>query len=100
MLCYLNILGDKWDSDNAFAWVFGWNSQIAFRGIKISKEEVVLDGSEAPVRIDAEALLSTEKLVPSAVLNKVKFFFNFWMLATLIDFLRRVKYLHDLFFLL
>lgn len=45
-----------------------------FRGIHISKEEVVLDGSEAPVRIDAEALLSTEKLVPSAVLNKVKLF--------------------------
>nr|XP_025886046.1 tripeptidyl-peptidase 2 [Solanum lycopersicum] len=46
--------------------------EIAFRGIKISKEEVVLDGSEAPVRIDAEALLSTEKLVPSAVLNKIR----------------------------
>ncbi|XP_069152321.1 tripeptidyl-peptidase 2 isoform X2 [Solanum lycopersicum] len=46
--------------------------QIAFRGINISKEEVVLDGSEAPVRIDAEALLSTEKLVPSAVLNKIR----------------------------
>uniref|UniRef100_A0A3Q7FER2 Uncharacterized protein n=1 Tax=Solanum lycopersicum TaxID=4081 RepID=A0A3Q7FER2_SOLLC len=39
----------------------------------ISKEEVVLDGSEAPVRIDAEALLSTEKLVPSAVLNKSEY---------------------------
>lgn len=46
--------------------------EIAFRGINISKEEVVLDGSEAPVRIDAEALLSTEKLVPSAVLNKIR----------------------------
>ncbi|CAN4087751.1 unnamed protein product [Withania somnifera] len=46
--------------------------EISFRGINISKEEIVLDGSEAPVRIDAEALLSTQKLVPSAVLNKIR----------------------------
>ena len=50
----------------------GENSQIAFRGINISKEEVILDGSEAPVRIDAEALLATERLVPSAVLDKIR----------------------------
>ncbi|XP_009617650.1 tripeptidyl-peptidase 2 [Nicotiana tomentosiformis] len=46
--------------------------EIAFRGINISKEEVILDGSEAPVRIDAEALLATERLVPSAVLDKIR----------------------------
>ena len=33
---------------------------------------MVLDGSEAPVRIDAETLLSSEKLAPAAFLNKVK----------------------------
>lgn len=43
-----------------------------FHGININKEEVVLDGSEAPIRIDAKALLSSEKLAPAAVLNKVK----------------------------
>ena len=43
-----------------------------FHGININKEEVVLDGSEAPSRIDAEALLASEKLAPAALLNKVK----------------------------
>ncbi|GFP82230.1 tripeptidyl-peptidase 2 [Phtheirospermum japonicum] len=46
--------------------------EIAFHGISINKDEVVLDGSEAPVRIDAEALLSLENLAPAAVLNKVR----------------------------
>lgn len=46
--------------------------EIAFHGININKEEVVLDGSEAPVRIDAQALLSSETLVPAAVLNKMR----------------------------
>ncbi|KAA8533720.1 hypothetical protein F0562_031237 [Nyssa sinensis] len=46
--------------------------EIGFHGININKEEVVLDGSEAPVRIDAEALLSSEKLVPAAILNKIR----------------------------
>lgn len=43
-----------------------------FHGININKEEVVLDGSEAPSRIDAEALLASEKLAPAALLNKVE----------------------------
>ncbi|XP_059629254.1 tripeptidyl-peptidase 2 isoform X2 [Cornus florida] len=47
--------------------------EIAFHGIHINKEEVILDGSEAPVRIDAEAFLSSEKLVPVAILNKMRF---------------------------
>lgn len=34
---------------------------------------MLLDGGEAPVRIDARALLSSEELAPAAVLNKVKF---------------------------
>lgn len=46
--------------------------EIQFHGININKDEVILDGSEAPVRIDAKALLSSEKLVPAAVLNKIR----------------------------
>ncbi|KAM7499661.1 hypothetical protein LguiA_024075 [Lonicera macranthoides] len=46
--------------------------EIAFHGIDINKEEVVLDGSEAPARIEAQALLSSEKLVPVAILNKIR----------------------------
>jgi len=42
-----------------------------FHGIKASQEVIVLDGSEAPVRVDAEALLASEKLTPVANLNKV-----------------------------
>ena len=45
--------------------------QIMFHGIKASQEEIVLDGSEAPIRVDAEALLASEKLAPIANLNKV-----------------------------
>lgn len=51
---------------------FMFHVQIAFHGININKEEVLLDGSEAPVRIDAEALIASEKLAPAAILNKVK----------------------------
>lgn len=47
------------------------NFQIAFHGIRINNKEIVLRGGEAPARIDAEALLSVEKLGPTAVLNKV-----------------------------
>ncbi|KAG6716915.1 hypothetical protein I3842_04G072100 [Carya illinoinensis] len=46
--------------------------EVVFHGININKEEVVLDGSEAPTRIDAEALLASEKLAPAAFLNKVR----------------------------
>lgn len=46
--------------------------QIVFHGINVNKEELVLDGSEAPVRIEAEALLASEKLAPTATLSKVK----------------------------
>jgi len=42
-----------------------------FHGIKVNQEEIVLDGSEAPIRIDAEALLASEKLAPVGILNKV-----------------------------
>ncbi|KAK3447198.1 hypothetical protein EUGRSUZ_A02778 [Eucalyptus grandis] len=45
---------------------------IVFHGIDINKEEVILDGSEAPVRIDAEALLALEELAPVATLNKMR----------------------------
>ncbi|XP_024992283.1 tripeptidyl-peptidase 2 isoform X2 [Cynara cardunculus var. scolymus] len=46
--------------------------EIAFHGIDVSKDEVILDGSEAPVRIEAQALLSSEKLAPTAKLNKIR----------------------------
>ncbi|KAH9647044.1 tripeptidyl-peptidase 2 [Citrus sinensis] len=46
--------------------------EIEFHGIAVNKDEVLLDGSEAPVRIDAEALLTSERLAPAAVLNKIR----------------------------
>ncbi|KAL0659456.1 hypothetical protein Bca4012_080041 [Brassica carinata] len=46
--------------------------QIEFHGIGINKEELILDGSEAPIKVEAEALLASEKLVPVAVLNKIR----------------------------
>ncbi|XP_022724563.1 tripeptidyl-peptidase 2-like isoform X2 [Durio zibethinus] len=46
--------------------------EIVFHGIGVNRTEVVLDGSEAPIRIEAEALLALEKLAPSAVLNKIR----------------------------
>ncbi|CAI9260290.1 unnamed protein product [Lactuca saligna] len=46
--------------------------EIAFHGINLSRSEVILDGSEAPVRIEAQALLSSEKLIPIAKLNKIR----------------------------
>ncbi|XP_027110305.2 tripeptidyl-peptidase 2 isoform X1 [Coffea arabica] len=46
--------------------------EIGFHGINTNKGEVVLDGSDAPVRIDADGLLASEKLVPAAMLNKVR----------------------------
>lgn len=46
-----------------------------FHGIGVNKEDVVLDGSEAPIRIDAEALLASEKLAPAATLKKVKYLY-------------------------
>lgn len=43
----------------------------------MNKEELILDGSEAPIKVEAEALLASEKLVPIAVLNKV---YHIWRL--------------------
>lgn len=47
--------------------------QVVFHGIKVNHEELILDGSEAPVRIDAETLVVSEELAPVAILNKVIF---------------------------
>jgi len=55
--------------------VFLLNVQMEFHGISINNEEILLDGSEAPVRICVGGLLSSEKLVPSAILKKVKVVF-------------------------
>ncbi|XP_061350960.1 tripeptidyl-peptidase 2 isoform X2 [Gastrolobium bilobum] len=46
--------------------------EVVFHGIKVNQEEVMLDGSEAPVRIDAETLLVSEELAPVAILNKIR----------------------------
>ncbi|KAB1210686.1 Tripeptidyl-peptidase 2 [Morella rubra] len=46
--------------------------EVVFHGINLNKGEVVLDGSDAPTRIDAEALLASEKLAPAALLNKIR----------------------------
>ncbi|OMO97822.1 hypothetical protein COLO4_14332 [Corchorus olitorius] len=46
--------------------------EIVFHGIGVNKTEVLLDGSEAPTRIEAEALLASETLAPAAVLNKIR----------------------------
>ncbi|KAL9662725.1 hypothetical protein QQ045_027559 [Rhodiola kirilowii] len=47
--------------------------EIVFHGINVNKNEVLFDGSEGPVRIDAEAQLSSERLAPVASLNKLRF---------------------------
>ncbi|XP_022736823.1 tripeptidyl-peptidase 2-like isoform X2 [Durio zibethinus] len=46
--------------------------EIIFHGIGVNRKEVVFDGSEAPIRIEAEAPLASEKLAPTAVLNKIR----------------------------
>ncbi|KAG5007136.1 hypothetical protein JHK85_025678 [Glycine max] len=46
--------------------------QVVLHGIKVNEEEVILDGSDAPVRIDAETLLVFEELAPVALLNKIR----------------------------
>ncbi|CAA7390916.1 unnamed protein product [Spirodela intermedia] len=46
--------------------------EIVFHGISIKKEAVLLDGSEGPIRVVAKSLLSTEKLVPAATLEKIR----------------------------
>ncbi|KAK1266677.1 hypothetical protein QJS04_geneDACA000427 [Acorus gramineus] len=48
------------------------NFKIEFHGISILNDAVVLDGSEAPIRIDAKALISSEKLVPAAILTTMR----------------------------
>ncbi|KAK3220700.1 hypothetical protein Dsin_014670 [Dipteronia sinensis] len=45
--------------------------EIEFHGIDVNKDEVLLD--DAPVRIDATALLASERLAPNAILNKIRF---------------------------
>ncbi|XP_074282195.1 tripeptidyl-peptidase 2 [Silene latifolia] len=46
--------------------------EIEFHGVSISNEELMLGGSDAPVKVDVGSLLSSENLVPSASLNKVR----------------------------
>ncbi|KRH38464.1 hypothetical protein GLYMA_09G137200v4 [Glycine max] len=46
--------------------------EVVFHGIKVNQEEVILDGSDAPVRIDAETLVVSEELAPVAILNKIR----------------------------
>ncbi|PKA45566.1 tripeptidyl-peptidase II [Apostasia shenzhenica] len=44
--------------------------EITFHGICISRETVVLDGSEASARLEVKSLLASEQLIPSATLTK------------------------------
>ncbi|XP_068645593.1 tripeptidyl-peptidase 2 isoform X2 [Aristolochia californica] len=46
--------------------------EIQFHGVNINQEKLTFDGSEAPIRLDAKALSSTENLEPIAVLNKIR----------------------------
>ncbi|XP_057527935.1 tripeptidyl-peptidase 2 isoform X1 [Amaranthus tricolor] len=46
--------------------------EIEFHGFKIKNEEINLGGCDAPKRIDVGCLLSSEKLAPSATLNKIR----------------------------
>ncbi|KMZ75719.1 hypothetical protein ZOSMA_110G00250 [Zostera marina] len=46
--------------------------EVVFHGIELNVKNVVLDGSESPVRIDSKTLLCCEELIPSATLNKVR----------------------------
>ncbi|KAI3736984.1 hypothetical protein L2E82_26976 [Cichorium intybus] len=59
-----------WSSGNGSHETAVVEFEIAFHGIDVSRSEVILDGSEAPVRVEARALLSYEKLTPIAKLNK------------------------------
>ncbi|KAI3782564.1 hypothetical protein L2E82_12615 [Cichorium intybus] len=61
-----------WSSGNGSHKTVVVEFEIAFHGIDVSKSEVILDGSEAPVRVEARALLSYEKLTPIVKLNKVQ----------------------------
>ncbi|XP_031502252.1 tripeptidyl-peptidase 2 isoform X2 [Nymphaea colorata] len=46
--------------------------EMEFHGIEADQEAVMLDGSEAPLRIEAKAPLSSEQLRPIAVLKKIR----------------------------
>lgn len=46
--------------------------EVVFHGIEVNVKDVVLDGSESPVRIDSKTLLCCEELIPSATLNMVR----------------------------
>ncbi|XP_047329580.1 tripeptidyl-peptidase 2 isoform X2 [Impatiens glandulifera] len=46
--------------------------EIEFHGINVNKDEIVFDGSDAPVRVDVGTLLSSEKLSPAATLTKIR----------------------------
>ncbi|KAK1289335.1 hypothetical protein QJS10_CPB18g01565 [Acorus calamus] len=48
------------------------NFKIEFHGISVLNDAVILDGSEAPIRIDVKALISSEKLVPAATLTTMR----------------------------
>ena len=46
--------------------------QIEFHGMSIKNEEIILGGSEAPIRVEVGGVLSSETLTPSAILKKVE----------------------------
>ncbi|KAE9618283.1 putative tripeptidyl-peptidase II [Lupinus albus] len=66
------VIAQFWSSGRGSHETTSVDLELVFHGIKVNQEEVVLDGSEAPVRIDAEALLASEKLAPVATLSKIR----------------------------
>ncbi|KAK7279941.1 hypothetical protein RJT34_25002 [Clitoria ternatea] len=66
------VIAQFWSSGIGSHETTNMDLEIVFHGIKVNQEEIVLDGSEAPVRIDAVALLASEKLAPVAILNKIR----------------------------
>ncbi|XP_019427274.1 PREDICTED: tripeptidyl-peptidase 2-like isoform X2 [Lupinus angustifolius] len=66
------VIAQFWSSGRGSHATTSVDIELVFHGVKVNQEEVVLDGSEAPVRIDAEALLASEKLAPVAILSKIR----------------------------
>lgn len=61
-----------WSSGNGSHATTHVDLEVEFHGISANKEDVFLSGTEAATKIDVKALLSTEKLVPSACLTKIR----------------------------
>ncbi|RZB91958.1 Tripeptidyl-peptidase 2 [Glycine soja] len=66
------VISQFWPSGTGSHETASVDFEVVLHGIKVNEEEVILDGSDAPVRIDAETLLVFEELAPVALLNKIR----------------------------